>query len=177
MRRVLIYPVLCLSLAGGAVGCSRDGKDSPSTTANQQSPKGGESSRGDDQVEVTGCLTSNAETNQFVLTANANALTSMTNRAGAGEAETFHYQLVGGQDLASYAGREVTVKGALQGDGRDVDMETKDQSRDAAAKSRGERATPAVESSEEIEMQVEKLLVSTVTPTGAACQVGQGERR
>jgi hypothetical protein len=122
---------------------------------------------------VTGCLTSNAETNQFVLTANATSLTSMTNRAAAGEAETFHYQLVGGTDLHSYVGREVIVKGSIAGDGKDVDLETKDKSVEPSPRSRGEEVTPAVESSQAIEMQVERLNVGSVTPTGSACQIGQ----
>jgi hypothetical protein len=170
MRRVLIYPVLCLSLALGAA-CSRGDGD---TTANQTAS--GDTSRGD-QIEVTGCLTSNPENNQFVLTANASALTSLTNRAGAGEAETFHYQLVGGTDLASYVGRELIVTGRVTDDGKDVNLEGEDQSEDVATKSRGEDATPAVESSHEVEMQVERLDVASITPTGSACQIGQGQRR
>lgn len=167
MRGVLIYSVLCLSLAIGAAACS-PGADEPTTTT---AALGDESK--DDQVEVRGCLTSNAETNQFVLTANANALTSMTNRAAAGEAETFHYQLVGGTNLQAHVGREVVVKGSVIGDGKDVDLEAKDQSAEPSPKSRGEEVTPAIESSQEIEMQVERLTVAEVTPTGAPCQISQ----
>jgi len=179
MRRVLIYPVLCVSLAAGAAGCSRDADRSPdasNTAANRERASGGDASA-DKLVEVTGCLTSNAESNQFVLTANANALTSMTSRAAAGEAETFHYQLVGGTDLQSHVGREVIIKGSVQGDGRDVDIEADHKVETPGSKRRDEDATPAVESAEQIEMQVERLHVASVTPTGSACQIGQGERR
>jgi hypothetical protein len=162
MRRVLIYPALCLSLALGTA-CSRDDRD-------KNAVAGGDDANGE-QVEVTGCLTSNTQTNQFVLTANANALTSMTSRAAAGEAETFHYQLVGGSNLQSYVGQQITVKGTVSDDGRDVDMEAKDST--AEPKSRGEEVTPAVESSQEIEMQVKGLTVASVTPTGSPCQIGQ----
>jgi hypothetical protein len=156
---------LCLSLAAGAA-CSRGTDESRTATARGSAPD-------DKQVEVTGCLTSNAEANQFVLTANANALSSMTNRAAAGEAETFHYQLVGGNNLHAYVGREVVVKGSVRGDGNDVNLEPKNPRDEAQPTSRGEEATPAVESSQEIEMQVEQLAVASITPTGSACQIGQ----
>ena len=165
MQRVLILPMVCFSLAITAGACSRD-RDKAMPTARDTSDK--------DQIEVTGCLTANRDTNQFVLTANSTALTSMTNRAAAGEAETFHYQLIGGNDLQQYAGKEVVVKGVRQGHGTDVNMKAKEKTEGAPTPSRGDKVTPAVESKEEIEMQVEQLTVASVTPTGGACQVGKG---
>ena len=167
MSRLLIYPVLCLSLAlGGA--CARDrGDDAQAFKDNAQRalPDG-------KQLEVTGCLTANTQTNQYVLTANTTAFTSMTNRAGAGEAESFHYQLMGGTDLQQYVGKEVIVKGSIEGKGADVNIESKDKPV-IAEKSRGDEVTPAVESKQEIEMQVERLNVASISPTGSACQLGQ----
>jgi hypothetical protein len=55
-------------------------------------------------------------------------------------------------------------------------MESKDEPAPAAT-SRGEEVTPAVEASEEIEMQVEPLQVASVAPTGSACQDRPGQRR
>jgi hypothetical protein len=135
--RVLIYPVLCLSLVAGA--CARDRDKSP---AFQESAQRALPDK--DQVEVTGCVTANADNNQFVLTANQTALTSLTNRAGAGEAETFHYQLQGGTNLQQYVGKEVVVKGSIQGKGTDVNIETKDKAA-GGQKSRGEEVTPAIQ--------------------------------
>jgi hypothetical protein len=170
MQRVLILPMMCLSLALTAGACSRD-RDHAATTARDTSDK--------DQIEVTGCLSANRDTNQYVLTANSTALTSMTNRAGAGEAETFHYQLVGGNDLQQYVGKEVVVKGVKKGHGKDVNIESKEKTEGAPTKSRGDQVTPAIESKEEIEMQVEQLNVASIAPTGGACPVsqGSGERR
>ena len=160
MSRVLIYPVLCLSLAVGAA-CSRDrGENRASIDIDK------------DQIEVTGCMTANPQTNQFVLTANQNALTSLTNRAGAGEAESFHYQLVGGNDLQQYVGKEVVVKGAKMGKGADVNIESKDKPAAIEPDPRNKDVTPAVESTQEIEMQIERLNVASVTPTGSACRIG-----
>jgi hypothetical protein len=168
MRRVLIYPILCLSLAASAA-CSRVNDESKQMA-------GGDTSKRD-QIEATGCLTSNAETNQFVLTANSNALSSLTNRAAAGEAQTFHYQLVGGNDLSSYVGREVIVNGSISGKGKDVSLAGSDESDAPATKSRERDVTPAIEMSHEIEMQVQRLNVASITPTGSACQIGQEDRR
>jgi hypothetical protein len=161
MSRILIYPLLCLSLAAGA--CARD-RTGEQQQAAADSPR--------KQIEVTGCVTANADTNQFVLTANQTALTALTNRAAAGEAESFHYQLLGGSDLQQYVGKEVVVKGSVEGKGDDVNIETKEPT-GAVPKSRGEEVTPAVESTHEIEMQVERLNVASIAPTGSACQIGQ----
>jgi hypothetical protein len=171
MRRVLIYPILCCTLAVGAAACSRDNDD-----ANATNPAHDQRAMGDDdQVEVRGCLTANRETNQFVLTANANALTSMTSRS-AGVGETFHYQLVGGDNLTSYVGREVIVTGTVEGDKKDVEIESKPQSEQPVPE-RGEEVTPAIETEQEIEMTVAQLHVGSVTPTGTACQITQEDRR
>ena len=162
MSRVLIYPVLCLSLAAGASACSRDRDNSQAFKESAQRALPDKK-----QVEVTGCLTANTETNQFVLTANQNALTSLTNRAGAGEAETFHYQLVGGTNLQQYIGKEVSVKGSIEGDGADVDLKTKEKTEEP--KRRSDDVTPAIESTQEIELQVEQLNVASIMPTGSSC--------
>jgi hypothetical protein len=162
MSRLLIYPMLCLGLAIGASACSRDRDNSRAfkESAARALPD-------KKQVEVTGCLTANIETNQFVLTANQNALTSLTNRAGAGEAETFHYQLIGGANLQQYIGKEVKVSGSIKGDGADVDIETKEKTEEP--KRRGDEVTPAIESKQEIELQVEQLNVASIAPTGSSC--------
>ncbi len=170
MHRALIHPILCLSLAIAAGACNRD--RNASTTEHPQGTAVA-SDRDREQVQVTGCLAANNETNQFVLTANATSLTSLTNRAAAGEAETFHYQLVGGNDLPSYVGKEVVVTGSVEGDGKDVNIETKDKS--VREPRRSDDVTPAVESREEIEMQVERLHVASIAPTGAPCRVASGQ--
>jgi hypothetical protein len=169
MQRLLIYPVLCLSLSVTAGACDRRDE---SPRADAQPGVEAQKASDRDQIEVTGCLTGNRDTNQFVLTANTNALSSLTNRAAAGEAETFHYQLVGGNDLQAYVGKEVVVKGSKAGSGKDVNIESKTKA-DTPAKTGGDQPTPAIKSTEQIEMQVEQLNVASVTPTGAACQVGQ----
>jgi hypothetical protein len=170
MQRVLILAMVCFSVVLTAGACSRD-RERDVTMARDASDK--------DQIEVTGCLTANATTNQFVLTANSTALTSLANRAGAGEAETHHYQLEGGNNLQQYVGKEVVVKGVRTGRGTDVNIESKEKTEGTPTKSRGDEVTPAIQSKEEVELQVERLNIASITPTGAACQIGQesGQRR
>jgi hypothetical protein len=153
--RSLICLTLFLSLA--VPGCARN---QTKATANK------------DQIEVTGCVTSNPESNQFVLTANANALSRATGRAAAGEAETYSYQLVSGTNLQDYVGREVTVKGIIEGHGKDVDFQEKEKTVLPETKSGDKDVTPAIKTKEEIELQVEQLRVDSINPTGSPCQIG-----
>jgi hypothetical protein len=163
MQRVLICSVLGLSLAAGAA-CSRDRRDAaarPSVADVARATDG-------DRVEVTGCLSSDARTNQFVVTANSNTLSALTNRAAAGEAETFHYELVGGGDLQSMVGKEVKVIGDVVGKGKDVDVKSTGKSAEATTPGSAD-ATAAVKTTEQIELQVERLNVASVAATGAPC--------
>jgi hypothetical protein len=119
----------------------------------------------------TSLLSNDPQSNRFVLTAHSNQLSALANRAAAGEAETYHYVLVGGNDLQSLLGKEVKVSGDVVGKGKDVDVKRTEAAKDT------EKATsdakPAVQTTEEIELQVEQLKVSSVTATGALCQPGQ----
>jgi len=150
MKRVLIGSAFCLSLAAAAA-CSgtREGSD----------------------LEITGCLTANPQTQQFVLTAKTNQLSSLANRSAAGEAETYHYQLVGGNDLGSMVGKEVKVTGALVGKGKDVDAAAETTTQPAQRSDKD--AVPVVETTEQIELQVEQLKVASIVPTGAECLLGR----
>ena len=160
MTRALISSGLCLALAATAACSRREATDRPSVADVAQ--------RTDrDHIEVIGCLTADPGTQQFVLTAKKDQLSSIANRSAAGEAETYHYQLMGGNDLASMAGKEVKVTGALVGKGKDVDVAAKNAN--PAAKSEATDATPVVETTEEVELQVEQLRVASITPTGSEC--------
>ena len=167
MHRVLIVSVLGVCLAGSAA-CSRNreaDKARPSLTdvAGVTADKG--------HVDVTGCLSNEPQGNRFVLTARSNQLSALANRAAAGEAETFHYVLVGGNDLQSMLGKEVRVSGEVVGKGQDVDVKRTESAKDAEKTTAD--ATPAVKTTEEIEMQVEQLNVRSVTATGGSCPVQQ----
>lgn len=167
MHRVLIVSALGACLAGSAA-CSRSG-DAEKARPSLTDVAGVTADRG--HVEVTGCLANDPHSNRFVLTAHSNQLSALANRAAAGEAETFHYVLVGGNDLQSMLGKEVRVEGDVVGKGQDVDLK-----RTEAAGDTDKRAgdpTPAVKTTEEIAMQVAQLTVGSVTATGGTCPAAQ----
>jgi hypothetical protein len=125
-----------------------------------------------DQIEVTGCVTSNPELNQFVLTANADLVARAAGRAAAGEAETYSYQLAAQTNLQDYVGKEVVVKGVKEGHGVDVDFQAKEKTQLPETKSGDKDVTPAIKTKEEVELQVERLRVASIKPTGSPCQIG-----
>jgi hypothetical protein len=167
MHRVLIVSVLGVCLAG-ATACSRS-RDADKSRPSLTDVAGVTADKG--HVEVTGCLTNDPKTNRFVLTAHSNSLSALANRAAAGEAETFHYVLVGGNDLQSMLGKEVKVAGDVVGKGKDVDVKRTTAAKEADKTK--DDATPAVKTTEEIEMQVEQLNVTSVTATGASCETAR----
>jgi hypothetical protein len=167
MHRVLIVSVLGVCLAGN-VACSRK-RDEMKARPSLTDVAGATADRG--HVEVTGCLSNDPQTNRFVLTAHRNQLSTLANRAAAGEAENFHYVLVGGNDLQSMLGKEVKVTGDVVGKGKDVDVKQSETAKDNQKPATD--AAPAVKTTEEIELQVEQLNVSSIAATGSPCQTGQ----
>src|SRR5262245_18845975 len=117
MYRVLIVSIVSVCLAGAA--CSRN-RDSEKARPSLTDVAGVTADQG--HVEVTGCLSNDETNNRFVLTAHSNQLSALANRAAAGEAETFHYVLIGGSDLQAMLGKEVKVAGDIVGKGKDVDV-------------------------------------------------------
>ena len=89
-----------------------------------------------------------------------------------GEAESYHYQLVGGSDLQAMVGKEVKVTGDVLGKGKDVDVKRTEKSVEAPATGARD-AQPAVKTTEEIEMQVEQLHVDAISATGNSCQAAR----
>ena len=168
MQRVLICSVLSAMVAAGAA-CSKT-RDDANRRPSVADVAGATADRG--RVEVTGCLTADPQTNRFVLTAHSNSLSALTNRAAAGEAESYHYQLVGGSDLQAMVGKEVKVTGDMLGKGKDVDVKRTEKSVEAPATGARD-AQPAVKTTEEIEMQVEQLHVDAISATGNSCQAAR----
>lgn len=161
MQRSLIGGLLLLSLS--CVSCTRDSDVGTATADSTASNK---------SIEVTGCLTANRATNQFVVTADRTALGYA---ARVGEAETYAYQLVGGLNLHQHIGRQVVVKGTVSGDIEKSEYTADKKTEQPQVRSRGEDVTPAVESEEEIELKVQRLHVASITPTGSVCQAGSSQ--
>ena len=155
MKRMHPGAVLCLSLAISA--CSREPAAPVASVLDAK-----------DRIEVIGCLTGNPAVNQFVVTANADTMTSLANRAADGKAETFSYVLEGGSNLPEHIGKEVIVKGKIAGDPHVVSMERKE---DEVVKATPKTETAAeVALTQEVELKVTPLRVESLNPTGASCK-------
>lgn len=167
MRRTGIIFSLMAALAITAA-CSRSAEQ---REARQEAALevGGRSSG--DEITVTGCLTAASDGGAYALTAARDALASSTLQVGSGEVPTYTYELVGhAADLFQHVGQQVEVRGHLDEDRKDkakVDQEeeTKLEPRQSAK----DVVTPAIETEIEAVINVRRLEVSTVTPTGQAC--------
>jgi len=106
-------------------------------------------------MTVTGCLKSGVADNTFVL------MTSKTE--GAIETATFQLNPKQGVDLKQYIGQTVEVSGTLR-----AEQEVASTGQPTELKpAKGTSGTPTVETKSEID--VKRLDVNTVTPTGNSC--------
>jgi hypothetical protein len=106
-------------------------------------------------MSVTGCLKSGMADDTFVLMA------SQANGAG----DTATYQLTGreGMDLRQYLGQKVAVAGTLRAQQEVASTGQATEQKPA----KGTTGTPTVET--KTELDVKRLDVSTITPTGDRC--------
>jgi len=117
------------------------------TTAGQQARM--------EPMTVTGCLKSGVADNTFVL------MTSKTE--GAIETATFQLNPKQGVDLKQYIGQTVEISGTLR-----AEQEVASTGQPTELKpAKGTSGTPTVETKSEID--VKRLDVNTVTPTGNSC--------
>ena len=122
------------------------------------------------EITVTGCLTAAPDRGAFVVTADRDALTSNALYSGSGEVPTYTYELVDPPaDLSPHANRQVAVKGYLDDRDDEVDVEVKDKTREAPARVGNDTVTAAVQTKEEIDINVRSLQVISTTPTGRPC--------
>lgn len=124
-----------------------------------------------EDITVRGCLTSASDRGAFAVTAARDVLVSGALYAGDGEVPTYTYELVGNAaDLSQHVGRQVEVSGTLD-DARDdeVVVDQEEETTLEPRQSGDEKVTPAIETEIEAEINVRRLHVSTVTPTGQPC--------
>lgn len=121
-------------------------------------------------VTVTGCLTSTPERDAFVVTAARDALTSGALYSGDGEVPTYTYELVGNAaDLSQHVGTQVEVHGEITDSRDEVKVDQEEETAHEPRRSGDDTVTPAIETDTEAEINVRRLQVSTVTPTGQPC--------
>lgn len=172
MRHTGVFVGLIFSVALGSAACSRTAEErGEAQEAALEARAGGTG----DETTVTGCLTSAADRGAFVVTANRNALTSGAMHAGDGETPTYTYELTGNTaDLAQHVGREVEVTGRLDDDRDDeVDIDREEKTELPEVQSGDETVKPAIETETEMNINVRRLSVSSISQTGAACQANQ----
>jgi hypothetical protein len=170
MRRVGIFTLFLFSMTLTSAACNRQGEEAA------RQPAAVADARGDgEEITVTGCLTAAPDRSAFVVTATRDALASSTVQATGGEAPTYTYELVGGADLHAHVGQQVAVKGRLDSDGKnEIDIDNERKTEQPETRAGNDTVTPAIETKEEIELQVRRLHVSSVMPTGnGACPVSR----
>ena len=129
------------------------------------------------EITVTGCLTSAPDRDAFVVTAARDALTSGAIYSGAGGTPTYTYELMGNTaDLTAHVGRQVEVTGRLDDDRDDeVDVDEEDKTELPKVQSGDRAVEPSIETDTEMEINVRRLAVATVEPTGQPCQLTDGQ--
>jgi hypothetical protein len=144
-----------LAMCLGLFGCGRADRESANT---------GEA--GDKAAEVrptpvteTGCLT--AREGQFVLT---------DLERGEGEATTETFQLIGNEEeLRRHVGRQVRVNGEAEAPKVAVVQESTPPPANPSPQGTTGGTAPKVSTQAQTRLEVRKLTVSSVQPTGASC--------
>lgn len=171
MRHSGLILGMILSVSLGSAACHRAADE---RGAMQDGTPAADGAKGD-EITVTGCLTGAADRGAFVVTADRSALVSGALHAGDGETPTYTYELTGDtQNLAANVGRQVKVTGRLDDD-RDDEVKVNDEEKTTlpSTQSGKETVTPAIETDAELEINVRRLAVSAVSPTGQPCAAGQ----
>jgi len=140
-------PILIASLVLGVCACNRSQSAPELQTQTPEQPLNRPAS-------VSGCLRSGLADNTFVL----------MSRKTDGSAEIVTYQLLAapGVELRSFVGQEVDVTGTVESD-RTVATSGRVEEQPA----KGAAGTPVIETTSELE--VRKLKVSAVKPSGNGC--------
>jgi hypothetical protein len=168
MRQTGLIIGLAFSVALGSAACSRTAEERGDA---QEAALAARDGAAGEEVTITGCLTGAPDRNAFVVTADRNALTSGALHAGDGETPTYTYELTGNTaDLAAHVGKQVQVTGRVDKD-RDDDVEVDDETKTKGpeTQSGNDKVTPAIETDTEMNINVRRLNVSSVTQTGKAC--------
>jgi hypothetical protein len=159
-------------LAGAVLTGACGGTDRAAETQTPRTDDTPRSGAGD-ELTVRGCVT--GADGRYALTVMPEAVGSVASRTAAGdERDTHTYTLVGGTDLQAHVGRQVEVTGTVAGRGREVEVDQKESSQQPAGTTgTGERVTPKVESTTEIEVQARQLTVRSVRPLDQPCATGR----
>lgn len=155
--------------AGLAVGCGGDTTPEVTEIPAEEVPAPANVPAAQ-EMTVNGCLRAGDTAGTFVLAALPADMGASADRATRGAVATYTYLLVG-EGLAQHVGRQVTVRG-IADDAADVDVNATSESEGPTTTVNGEKVTPSVEVEEEAVIDVRRMRVSSVEPTGEACATG-----
>jgi hypothetical protein len=154
--------------------CSRTADEQDATVGARDSATGdaADAATGE-EITVKGCLTAAADRAAFVVTADRDPLTSDAIFAGAGGTPTYTYELMGNTgDLTSHVGRTVEVTGRLDDDRTDdVNVDEEEKTDLPEVQSGDRKVEPTIKTETKMDINVRRLQVAKVAPTGQACQV------
>ena len=167
MRRTGLFLGIIFAVSIGSTACGRNADERART---QEAALAADPAKGD-EVTVTGCLSAAADRGAFVVTADRNALTSGALYANSGETPTYTYELTGSAaDLAAHVNQQVEVRGRLDDDHKDqAKVDEEEKTKHPEVQSGKDKVAPAIETDTEMEINVRRLAVASVTPTGRPC--------
>lgn len=178
MHRTGLYLGIILSVAVGSGACSRaaDERDGSAIARDGATGDAVDAATGD-EITVKGCLTAAPDRAAFVVTADRDALTSDAIYAGSGGTPTYTYELMGNTgDLTTHVGRQVEVTGRLDTDRKDdVDVDEEEKTALPPVQSGDRKVEPSIKTETEVDINIRRLQVAKVAPTGQACQHVQGQ--
>lgn len=173
MHRTGLFLGIILSMAIGSASCARADEPAHDTAAAARDITTGEAVEPatGEEITVTGCLTAAPDRAAFVVTADRSPLASGALYSRGGGTPTYTYELMGNTgDLAAHVGRQVEVTGRLDTDRKDGVNAGDEEKTELPAVPSGDRTVePAVETETQLAINIRRLQVTNVSPTGQPC--------
>ena len=173
MHRTGLVLGIIISVAIGSASCSRADEPAHDAAATARDSATGEAvdPATGAEMTVTGCLTAAPDRAAFVVTADRSALASGAMYSRAGGTPTYTYELMGNTgDLTAHVGRQVEVTGRLDTDRKDgVNVGDEEKTELPKVQSGDRTVEPAVETETQLAINVRRLQVTNVSPTGQPC--------
>lgn len=154
-----------LILAGLTAAC---GGERPSGQAPQEAEQSVPSTG---LTEIAGCLRGGETAGTHVLVTNPDPMSASADRSTRGQVATYTYVLVG-QNLEQHVGRQVSITGTIEATD-DMEVEETREQASAPTKVDGDTVTPTVEVEERAVIEMRRMQVSSVQPTGEPCPTAE----
>jgi hypothetical protein len=152
--------ILLASLAGACGGNDAADVERPETVETRPAPTA-------QATSVTGCIKGGDASGTFVLVTQPEPMGAAVDSATRGQVTTYTY-LLEGREVAEHVGREVEVTGTIE-ESDDIEVEdTREQTAEPTTVD-GEKVTPTVEVEEAAVIEMRRMRVDTVQPTGGTC--------